>query len=356
LDFCPTRRKQRCELSEAGLVTRSRNDQITFLVDRKFGFRGKLADGGMVNITAERRAKKDPAVASEIAQYKRDLFSLTAQELQAHYDEEFQKYAGEVRQQADNEERERFFNQPHAAADFDHWSKAEHWTLDEAVALILGRAPEVVSWSKIESLKQISPFVKQYSRLRDLAARAKAWEKLYDPVLPLFFLKWASENEIDVPAELVEKVEKLKGKLVDWKKEFEEQKAAYDQLNTAFDKWRSMYDEHVEDWKKIVQQKVEVIAQAKGRIADLEAELSTVKDGPPIGGPAKAQSPIERQNMLKTIYAMAIKGYSYNPDDKRSTVVAEIVSDLSLVGLPVSGDTIRRYLKEARENLGEWQE
>jgi hypothetical protein len=129
-----------------------------------------------------------------------------------------------------------------------------------------------------------------------------------------------------------------------------------DQLNTAFDKWRSMYDEHVADWTKIVQQKVEVIAEAKERIADLEAELSTVKDGPPIGGPAKAQSPIERQNMLKTIYAMAIKGYSYNPDDKRSTVIAEIVSDLSLVGLPVSDDTIRRYLKEARENLGEWQE
>ena len=65
---------------------------------------------------------------------------------------------------------------------------------------------------------------------------------------------------------------------------------------------------------------------------------------------------IERQNMLKAIYGMAKKGYSYNPDDKRSTVVTEIVGDLALVGLPISDDTIRRYLKEARENLEEWLE
>jgi hypothetical protein len=64
--------------------------------------------------------------------------------------------------------------------------------------------------------------VKQYSRLRDLAERAKVWKKLYDPVLPPIFLKWAEDNEIAVPAELAEKVEKLKGKLVDWKELYED--------------------------------------------------------------------------------------------------------------------------------------
>ena len=60
--------------------------------------------------------------------------------------------------------------------------------------------------------------------------------------------------------------------------------------------------------------------------------------------------------MLKAIYAMALKGYSYNPEDKRSSVVSEIVSDISLAGFSVSDDTIRRYLKEARDNVDQWQE
>ncbi len=87
----------------------------------------------------------------------------------------------------------------------------------------------------------------------------------------------------------------------------------------------------------------------------LEVKLADKNQTPPVIGPSKSQSPIERQNMLKVIYVMAIKGYGYKPDDKRSSAIAEIVSDLSLEGLQVSDDTIRRYLKEAREHLSEWQ-
>lgn len=60
--------------------------------------------------------------------------------------------------------------------------------------------------------------------------------------------------------------------------------------------------------------------------------------------------------MLKAIYAIAVEGYKYKPHDKRTSVVAEIVSDLGLQGTPLSDDTIRRYLNEARESLSEWQE
>jgi hypothetical protein len=36
---------------------------------------------------------------------------------------------------AEREEQALFFNQPQAAADYVHWSKMAHWTLDEAIAL-----------------------------------------------------------------------------------------------------------------------------------------------------------------------------------------------------------------------------
>jgi hypothetical protein len=36
--------------------------------------------------------------------------------------------------------------------------------------------------------------------------------------------------------------------------------------------------------------------------------------------------------------------------------VTWIVGDVALLGLPISDDTIRRYLKEAREHLSDWQD
>jgi len=60
--------------------------------------------------------------------------------------------------------------------------------------------------------------------------------------------------------------------------------------------------------------------------------------------------------MLKVIFSMAIRGYAYKPEDKRSTVVTEIVGDTALQGIAVSDDTVRRYLNEARECLREWRE
>jgi hypothetical protein len=57
-----------------------------------------------------------------------------------------------------------------------------------------------------------------------------------------------------------------------------------------------------------------------------------------------------------SIYAMASKGYGYDPAQKRSNIVSEVVSDMALAGLPLSEDTVRRYLKEASDNLNEWRE
>jgi hypothetical protein len=249
----------------------------------------------------------------------------------------------------------RFFNQPYATADFDHWCKAEHWSLDEAIALVMGKAPEIVSWDKIKAFSS-SPFVKRYARLRDLSERAKVWQKLFDPVLPVIFIKWAEDNEIPVPTELLDKVAKLKGKLIDWKEQYQGLQAAFDQLNSDYDKFRGMYDEHVGDWKSLVQQKLNAIAAGQERIAKLEAEVAALKEPPPTSDQTKPQSPIERQNMLKTIYGMAVIGYGYDPADKRSRIIPEIVGDLALAGLALSDDTIRRYLREAYDCAAEWRD
>jgi len=288
----------------------------------------------------------------EVTRYRSELQNLPSDQLQSLYDTETAAALADMQR----EENARFFNQPQAKADYDYWSKAEHWSLDEAIALAFGKAPEIVSWDKIKTYAGTSPFVKQYSRLRDLADRARVWAKLYDPVLPPIFLKWAEDNEITVPAELAEKVSKLKGKLVDWKKRYEDIEATNDQLLASYDKLKGMYDQHIADWKDVVKKQSDLIESNQRRIAELEGELAAVSAAPPAPELAKNQSLIERQNMLKAIFGMAVRGYSYNPADKRSKTVAEIVSDLELEGIRLSDDTIRRYLKEARDLLNESQE
>jgi len=238
------------------------------------------------------------------------------------------------------EEECEFFYQPDAAADFDHWSKAEYWSLDEAIALILGKAPETVSWKTIECFWH-SPFVKRYARLRDLTERAKTCQKLVDPVSPANFLKWAEDRHFPVPTELSEKVARIWGSLIDWKRNYDELK--------------SICDQRAADAEDLAKRQKNLIEAQQLQIAEREAELAA-QGVMTITGPEKKQSPIERQNMLKVIFGMAIRGYGYTPEDKRSKAIPEIVSDLEKEGFSVSDDTVRRFLKEAWNKAGEWRE
>ena len=83
-----------------------------------------------------------------------------------------------------------------------HWSKAAYWTIEEGVALLLGRAPEVVSWDTIRDDAQASPFVRQYAQVRDLALRARESGQLALRSEPSALLDWAKRTGIACPSEL----------------------------------------------------------------------------------------------------------------------------------------------------------
>ncbi|AKQ56398.1 Uncharacterised protein [Bordetella hinzii] len=55
----------------------------------------------------------------------------------------------------------------------------------------------------------------------------------------------------------------------------------------------------------------------------------------------------ERDTLYKIIIGMAIRGYGHDASAQRSSAIADIARDLEEVGLPVSDDTIRKYMKEA---------
>ena len=103
--------------------------------------------------------------------------------------------AEERKKEAEEEEAKRFFNWPQVRADFSHWSKASYWRLEEAIALSFGKDPRQVNWKSIEAHLAVSPFVRRYRDVRDLATRAKAMKRLFDPVLPGFFITWANRMD-----------------------------------------------------------------------------------------------------------------------------------------------------------------
>lgn len=59
-----------------------------------------------------------------------------------------------------------------------------------------------------------------------------------------------------------------------------------------------------------------------------------------------ALSTRERNSVVKLIAGMAIKGYGYNPTNKKNAATQEIADHLVELGLDLSVDTVRDYIKE----------
>ena len=102
------------------------------------------------------------------------LMAQTDEELQAAFDTAQTVAESKAALKAEIEEKGRFFNWPSAAADYAYWAKADYWTLDESIALLLGKSPEVVNWKAIEPFRWVSAFAKRYADIRALASRADA--------------------------------------------------------------------------------------------------------------------------------------------------------------------------------------
>lgn len=196
----------------------------------------------------------------KIEAYQAELKSKSIDELKALYQQERTKEAEEHRAKANLEEQQRFFNLPSAKADFEHWTKAAHWTMDEAIALSFGKDPKVVTWERVKAFIHVSPFAQRYEQVRDLALRAKAWNQLFDPVFPGIFLAWAKRTEIDVPLELHELVEKRGIVVADWKD-------AYDKLEEQFDLLLVDRDKVADICKRLIQERDEF----KNRVVELDS-------------------------------------------------------------------------------------
>jgi hypothetical protein len=148
----------------------------------------------------------------------------------------YQEREKEAHELKELEEQTPFYNRQNAQADFKYWAKVPLWTLDEAVALSLGKNPFLVTWSAVEEYADTSSFAAGFANLRHLVLRAKEAQQLPELVSPDAYIAWAKANSVLLPPELEESVQAFSGKVPDWKALFEETKSQLASATKASDR------------------------------------------------------------------------------------------------------------------------
>lgn len=161
---------------------------------------------------AEKLARLEAARAEFLAMPRENLLALI--EASREREQAAERKRSEIRQAAGDAQR--FYNQPKAVADFGYWCKLPYWTLDEAVALLLGLDPHVVNPEALErELAQKTgllnmgkpperrPFHQTYARLRTLIERDEALN--VDRLQPAELVAWAMRSKsVRLPDKLVQ--------------------------------------------------------------------------------------------------------------------------------------------------------
>lgn len=200
------------------------------------------------------------------------------------------------------------FNRVTAIADLGHWCRMETWTLDEGVALSLGRDPRFVDFDKIYPYRISSCLAKEYIERLDVVERASVSLKLAENSKPRDFLEYLDEEHLKYPRVL----------------------EVYLKIES----------------KKYLTERIQLLEKEQDQLRE---ELSIARARLNAGGQALPTR--SRETLLKLIIGMAAAYHGYDPQAPRSGTASEIRSELARVGIELSDDTIRSWLREAAEFL-----
>ena len=189
------------------------------------------------------------------------------------------------------------FGHPDYRADFDYWAKMRNFSVSEITCLSIGIKPDLFPPKRLKDLE-----AKQkdglYPSLDFLVMRHQQLARQFDPgsngwrVEPDRFLKWVDQFEFETHPEFLR------------------------------------------------------LLQRYHRKSDAEA------------GPVNDDKPDRREvNSIAQLFtAMAIEYFGYRPDEKKSPATGEIQNLADSLGLSISDDTIRKYLKlGAKEVSKDWE-
>jgi hypothetical protein len=103
-----------------------------------------------------------------------------------------------------------FFQRKATDANWAYAFGLTYWTIDEFVALSLGKNPEKVTWELVKPFVQVEEQAREYARRLEMTTRAVKMRVLIDQTPPSF-IQWALQNHIDLPDELLKRLENKSG-------------------------------------------------------------------------------------------------------------------------------------------------
>ncbi len=332
------------KLANALKISAARTRAIGYLVSRRLPWVNPNALKGSVPFP-------DPATAERVAQVRTEFSYLDDDAL---FEMESSWVADELRQKAakaEADEAARPFNSLGSAADFDHWGRCSYWSIEEAVALTLGKEPARATLKIVSPFAVLSPFAQRYLKLHEIVRRAVASKQLTEPTYIGPYLAWAKRLDIDVAPGLIAACEMRGIEVQDWKGLFDELLPLHEKAKAEIVSLTTSLETSADQWGRLK-------ASTDERIQMLEAELqllnitvhelrSALKAKPKVSSAAAR----ERGSMLKLVAGLVVAAYGAKPVRTRSELPAEIARDLERAGLPLDVDTVRKYLKEAADIL-----
>jgi hypothetical protein len=194
--------------------------------------------------------------------------------------------------------------------DFNYWARQDLWhTIEHGPMLINGYEPVDVQayWWRPGFQDMLN--IQETACTSIKAGRLQEWEN------PRRFLQWARENGYPVPTKLEELVNRF-------------HPMAVSQTPPA-------------TLAELIQERDSL----RERVAELE---QAAQEAPEKAKPLLTK---ERQSALKLIIGMAIKGYQYDPAAVRNDATGKISRDIESLGISLDADTVRNWLREAKEAL-----
>ena len=276
--------------------------------------------------------------------FERALQALSPDSLRALVDDEQELEAIQVQKRAQSQEKTRFFHRPCAAADYLHWIEQPSWSLDEAVALILGKDPSIVTWDRVRPMVPFSEFAERFAEIRQHLHKARSNGQLIDPVRPDLFYRWAKARGVTIPAKLEALLDSDRSDLKRSARNDESEPGAKPAAATR---------------KKAQQKKSRRVAAKSGELSENvihlgreEARLKAMRDN------ARAETEkVEKalpeltdelaQSLRKMVLAMAIGRYGYKPKKGRQSTVTDISDDLQAAGIDLPPGAVRAMLEQA---------
>ncbi|WP_454748592.1 hypothetical protein [Ciceribacter selenitireducens] len=305
--------------------------------------------------------EKRQTAEEESKAYRDELEQLPTVELKARIADARKREAEIIAASKKRLEDERFYNQPESTADFKYWAKLSYWSIEEIVALSLGRDPRKVNWQSIGRFHLESEFVAEYSQRNTIVSRAKTMGQLWERTIPNVAVAWARRMRLEIPDQLAAEIDALGTQVADWKSLFDQQQEAFSNLSASLAEEREKYLRAMKENSKFQE---EYSAKANGTIAgyqtlveSLKAKNKELSEAPDRLQKDEANSgkrdigARERDSLLKLVIGMAMGGYGFNPTMARNSATADIETDLAIRGIPLDADTIRKYLNEAKALL-----